>query len=210
MGTLASSSLSLTLFQQAEHWFRRASASLLGAIPCCEGCSTCCVGIFPITRLDVLELQRGLDSLPSLQRGAIVARARAQVTVLESAHPNLRSQPTLDSWDDRVIDGLVEQFSDMPCPALSPDGTCDVYPFRPITCRTMGIPTESDGMVQGACTVQTAVPIIRLPPILRTEEYRLAEHEAVGLSILSRAHSEEYGDELLLPYGFLPKRDLNP
>jgi hypothetical protein len=36
-----------------------------------------------------------------------------------------------------------------------------VYEFRPITCRTMGVPVESDGMVHGACNVQTAVPIIR-------------------------------------------------
>lgn len=209
MGTPESSSPSLPLFQQAELWFRRASASLLGAIPCCQGCSACCVGLFPITRLDALELQRGLARLPPLRREAIVVRARAQVTLLESAYPTLQSNPALDSWDDRVIDGLVEQFSDIPCPALSPEGTCDVYPFRPITCRTMGIPTESDGMVQGACTVQTAVPIIRLSPTFRTEEDQLAEHEAVCLAILSRAHPDE-GDELLLPYGFLPKPDSTP
>ncbi len=205
MGTQASSCLPLPLFQQAEHWFRRAQASLLGAIPCCQGCSACCLGLFPITRLDALELQRGLDALPPLQRNAIITRARAQVAALESAYPNLRSKPALDGWDDRTIDDMVEHFSDIPCPALAPDGTCGVYASRPITCRTMGIPSESDGMVHGACTVQTAVPIIRLSPSLRTDADRLAEHEAVSLSILSRVQPDA-GDELLLPYGFLPNR----
>ncbi|MGZ8421441.1 MAG: YkgJ family cysteine cluster protein [Nitrospira sp.] len=203
MGPQASSSLPLPLFQQATHWFQRAQASLLGTIPCCQGCSACCIGIFPITRLDALELQRGLDALPSLQRDAIVTRARAQVAALEAAYPDLQSHPTLDGWGDGTIDDMVEHFADMPCPALAPDGTCGVYTFRPITCRTMGIPTESDGMVQGACTVQTSVPIVRLSPTFRTEADLLAEHEAVALSILGRAQPYA-GEELLLPYGFLP------
>ena len=194
MGTQASSSPPLPLFQQAEHWFRRAQASLLSAIPCCQGCSACCIGIFPITRLDALELQRGLDILPALERDAIVTRARTQVAALEAAYPNLQSKPALDDWDERAIDDMVEHFSDVPCPALGPDGTCGVYTSRPITCRTMGIPSESDGMVHGACTVQTSVPIIRLSPSFRTEADRLAEYEAVALSILSRAQPDA-GDE---------------
>ena len=52
--------------------------------------------MFPITRLDALELQRGLDTLPALQRDAIVTRARAQVTALEAAYPEPPIQPALD------------------------------------------------------------------------------------------------------------------
>ena len=209
MGTRESSGVPLPLFQQAERWFHRASASLLGAIPCCRGCSACCIGLFPITRLDAMELQRGLVELPTVQREAISTRARTQVTELESAYPALQSDPSIDSWDDRMVDGLVERFSDRPCPALSTDGTCAVYAFRPITCRTMGIPNESERMVQGACTVQTAVPIIRLSPTFRAQENQLAVDEAVHLAILCSAHPEQ-GDELLLPYGFLSNPDPTP
>ena len=209
MRTSASSSLPLPLYQQADRWFRRAAASLLGALPCRQGCSACCIGLFPITRLDALELQRGLDELSPSRREAIEARARLQVEVLESAYPALKSTPALDSWDDHIIDHVVEKFSSLPCPALTFDGTCDVYAFRPITCRTMGIPNESDGMVQGACSVQTAVPIIRLSPTFRDEETRLAEQEAVGLAILSRSRPDN-GEELLLPYGFLRNPDSTP
>ena len=98
--------------------------------------------MFPITLLDALELQRGLDALPALQRDAIVTRARTQVSALEAAYPDLLSQPALDGWADGTIDEMVEHFADVPCPALAPDGTCGVYAFRPITCRTMGIPTR--------------------------------------------------------------------
>ncbi len=192
----------LPLFQQASHWFRRARASLLDALPCTQGCCDCCVGIFPITQLDILELHRGLSQLPSDNRTAIVRRAREQIAALELAYPDLRSTPNLDEWEDSRIDVIVERFADLPCPALAIDGRCSVYAFRPITCRTMGVPVESDGMVHGACTRQTAVPIIRPSPSVRTELDRLAEDEAVALSILRQAQPEA-GDERLLPYGFV-------
>ena len=192
----------LPLFQQASYWFRRAQASLLEALPCRQGCCECCVGIFPITQLDVLELHRGLSQLPSDNRTAIVRRAREQIAALELAYPDLRSTPNLDEWEDSRIDVIVERFADLPCPALAIDGRCSVYAFRPITCRTMGVPVESDGMVHGACTRQTAVPIIRPSPSVRTELDRLAEDEAVALSILRQAQPEA-GDERLLPYGFV-------
>ena len=202
MRTPASSSPPLPLFQQADQWFRRASASLLGALPCRQGCSACCIGLFPITRLDALELRRALDGLPLPQREAIEARAHAQVELLESAYPALKSNPALDRWDDRTIDNVVEEFSNLPCPALSLDGTCDVYASRPVTCRTMGIPNDSGGLVEGACSVQTAVPIVRLSPTFRAEENQLAEQEAVELAILNRARPDD-GEEIPLPYGFL-------
>ncbi|MGC3975061.1 MAG: YkgJ family cysteine cluster protein [Nitrospira sp.] len=192
----------LPLFQQASHWFRRAQASLLDALPCSQGCCECCIGIFPITQLDVLELHRGLDLLPSDHKAAIVARAREQIASLELVYPDLRSKPSLDEWADSSIDAIAERFADLPCPALTEDGRCSVYAFRPITCRTMGVPVESDGMVHGACRVQTAVPVVRPSASLKTDYGRLAEDEAVALSILRQAQPEA-GDELLLPYGFL-------
>ena len=164
MGAPSSGHLPLPLFQQADSWFRRAKASLLSAIPCCQWCTACCIGIFPITRLDALELRRGLDMLPATQQDVITSRARAQVEALESAHPLLRSKPALDGFEDRIIDNMVEQFANLRCPALAPDGTCGIYAFRPFTCRTMGIPSESDGLVHGACAVQTAG---------RSEEHRV-------------------------------------
>jgi Fe-S-cluster containining protein len=153
-----------------------------------------------------LELQRGLATLPKPARDAIITRAQAQVSALETVYPALKIAPALDRWDDQTIDDMGERFADLPCPALMPDGNCEVYKFRPIACRTMGIPGESNGVVEGACTVQTAVPIIRLSSSLRAEEGRLAEDEATSLSIVRQAQSVG-GDELPLPYGFVTNRD---
>lgn len=209
MGAPPASPAPLPLFQQAEQWFQCAHAALLETLPCSRGCSHCCIGPFPITCLDALELQHGLQTLPEPKRLRIVATARRQVELLETAYPALRSTPSLDKWRDEAIDIMVERFSDLPCPALSTDGSCCIYRFRPFTCRTMGIPTEAGGTVAGACTVQTAVPILRLSAALRQEERLLSTEESVCLSILTQTQRTS-GEEILLPYGFLVSLDTTP
>ena len=192
------------LFVQSEQWFHRAHAALLGALPCRRGCHRCCIGPFAITSLDAAELQRGLPTLPEQTRRAIEARACAQATAFESAFPRLKATPFLDDWPDGEMDRLASQFAALPCPALDADGSCLVYPFRPLACRTMGIPVEQDGVVEGACEVQTSTPLIRLTPSLREEERQLAEHEAAELAALRKAHPG-IGEEIPLAYGFLAR-----
>jgi len=191
------------LFARSEQWFHRAQASLLGALPCRRGCHHCCIGPFAITILDAAELQRGLPTLPDETRKGIESRARMQATAFESAYPRLKTTPFLDTWPDSEIDRLASQFAELPCPALDRDGACLVYPFRPLTCRTMGIPVDRDGLTEGACDVQTATPLIRLTPSLREEEQRLAEQEAEDIAAF-RETRPGAGEEILLAYGFLP------
>jgi Fe-S-cluster containining protein len=156
-----------TLARRTDDWFKRASAALLSQVPCRAGCSRCCVGPFPITHLDVSLLQEGLKRLSANRRKGIEERAAKQISALESAQPKLKESPYLDRWTDIEIDRVVTEFRDYPCPALDQNGLCALYEHRPLTCRSMGIPTEEGGLVTGACEVQTFVPIARLSDALR-------------------------------------------
>jgi hypothetical protein len=69
----------------------------------------------------------------------------------------------------------------------------------------MGIPTEDRGLAQGACEVQTFIPIVRLRSSFREEEDRLAQEEAASLETLRRT-TGSMGEEVFLPYGFLAGR----
>ena len=190
-----------TLASKTDDWFRRASATLLSQVPCHSGCSHCCIGLFSITRLDVRLLQEGLADLSTAQRKHIVTRAAQQVTALEAVFPRLGSSPSLDAWSDADVDEAVRTFHNAPCPALGDNGLCSLYPYRPLTCRSMGIPTRHGAMVHGACEVQTFVPITRLPAALEAEEQLLANLESVELAALPEVSVA--GEELLLPYGFV-------
>jgi len=68
----------------------------------------------------------------------------------------------------------------------------------------MGIPTEDQGLAQGACEIQTFIPIVRLPIAFREEEDRLAQEEAASLETL-RQTTGSTGEEVFLPYGFLQR-----
>jgi Fe-S-cluster containining protein len=186
----------LPVFAKADHWFTRARAALLDALPCQRGCCRCCIGVFPITRLDAEQMQAGLTTFPRQTRLDIQHRASDQVKWLEAAFPELQRSGDVSDWAAKDLDEVAERFGDLPCPALAPDGSCQVYAFRPMTCRTMGIPVEEHGFVHGACEVQTAVPLIKLSSRLRKEEDDLADMEAAALG-----SSDE---EVFLPYGFIP------
>ena len=190
------------LYQKTDHWFRRATAALLGEVPCRLGCTSCCIGPFPITLLDVHTLQQGLAALPSDHRHRIEQRAIEQAAAMETDFPELTRSDLLDNWSDQDIDRLVTQFHHHPCPALETDGRCGIYHHRPLACRSMGIPTEDRGLVHGACEIQTFIPILRLPTAFREEEHRLAQEEAASLDAHRRAIGST-GEEVFLPYGFL-------
>ena len=78
---------------------------------------------------------------------------------------------------------------------------CSIYASRPLTCRSMGIPTRKDELIDGACDVQTFVPIVRLPASLVAEDEMLATLETNALAALPEATAE--GEEVMLPYGFV-------
>ncbi len=191
------------LCEKTTRWFERAKAALVGELPCRQGCSHCCVGLFPVTILDRRVVRHGLRLMAHQERRAIEEKAIRQVGMLAAASARLARDPFIDDWPDEETDRLAEQFCALPCPALNSDGSCSVYAFRPLVCRSMGIPAEVDGVVHGACAVQTSVPLIRLSPALRREETCLLEAEAEALSLLRRAEGAQ-GEELLLPYAFLP------
>lgn len=88
-------------------------------LACRIGCTDCCVGSFPITPLDARRLQRGwrdLSEADPIRASALLARA------------------------ERVV---AEHDAEGLCPALDPGtGACDLYEFRPVTCRTFGLPVR--------------------------------------------------------------------
>ena len=190
-----------TLASKTDDWFRRANAALLGQLPCRAGCANCCIGMFPITRLDARLLQEGLAHLPETDRARIATRAAQQIAAVESAHPVLKSSSSLEGWSDADIDRVAEAFHDVRCPALGDNEQCSLYAYRPLACRSMGIPTRDHGIMNGACAVQTFVPIVRLPDSFVSEEEALARQESAELGMLPEVAVQ--GEEMLLPYGFV-------
>lgn len=120
---------------------------------CRQGCTQCCIGVFPINQLDAERLRRGFAELEknSPRRAAGVrARARDAVARLSSEFPGDPATGILNEAHDS--DPRFAAFAnDEPCPALDPaTGSCELYAARPMTCRVFGPPVRSeDGL--GVC-----------------------------------------------------------
>jgi len=123
-------------------------------LACRPGCSQCCIGVFPISQLDVRRLQAGLEDLKQddpARAARVVARARDSVERLRGEFPGDAKTGLLEESDE--AEARFEDFAnDEPCPALDPQTqTCDLYASRPMTCRVFGPAVRgADGAV-GAC-----------------------------------------------------------
>jgi Fe-S-cluster containining protein len=122
---------------------------------CREGCTLCCHGAFAINALDAERLRAGMASLratdPALA-ASVEERARAWIAAYGPEYPGDPETGMLgESEADQEV--FEDYCNDAPCPALDPaTGRCDVYAWRPMTCRVFGPPVrmaEADAL--GCC-----------------------------------------------------------
>jgi len=118
---------------------------------CRPGCTQCCIGVFPINQLDAARLRRGLAELETRaphRASRIRDQAREAVARLSSDFPGDPLTGLLDEADE----SFSEFANHEPCPALDPEtGNCDLYEFRPMTCRVFGPPVRSEENGLGVC-----------------------------------------------------------
>jgi Fe-S-cluster containining protein len=146
----------LTVMQRPEgdlQFIRTMDAALESAVrragerlACRRGCAQCCHGAFAIDELDALRLADGMDALragdPRLA-AAVEQRAQAWIAAHGAEFPGDCATGVLGASDEER-----ERFEDFAneaaCPALDPEtGSCDLYPWRPMTCRLFGPPVRT-------------------------------------------------------------------
>jgi Fe-S-cluster containining protein len=116
------------LVQIVDAAFAEAARKSGAWLVCRPGCTECCHGEFQITPLDAWRLKQGLANLEATdpERARRVSR--------------------------RARQAVAKPDEDGPCPALDPEtGTCDLYAFRPVTCRVFGPPVHCGEDAFGVC-----------------------------------------------------------
>jgi Fe-S-cluster containining protein len=122
---------------------------------CRLGCTQCCYGAFAINELDASRLRTGMAELREADPGLaaeIERRARAWIAEHGPDFPGDAETGALgDSPEDQ--ERFEEFANEAACPALDPaTGRCDVYAWRPMTCRVFGPPVRmGDGNELGHC-----------------------------------------------------------
>jgi Fe-S-cluster containining protein len=124
-------------------------------LACRPGCTQCCHGAFAINALDTARLTQGMDVLrgadPS-RAAALEQRAQAWIEQFGAEFPGDAQRGVLGTSEEEQ-ERFEEFANEAACPALNPaTGLCDVYEWRPMTCRVFGPPVRMDeGDAVGCC-----------------------------------------------------------
>jgi Fe-S-cluster containining protein len=124
-------------------------------LACRPGRTQCCHGAFAINALDALRLRTGMEALRATAPSTAVSVEERALAWLAEHGPDFPGDPAtgiLGTTDE--AQALFEDFAnDAPCPALNPaTGLCDVYEWRPMTCRVFGPPIRmNQGDALGCC-----------------------------------------------------------
>jgi Fe-S-cluster containining protein len=111
-------------------------------LACRPGCHQCCVGVFAISQFDSEQLREGLATAPSDIAERIRSRAAQSRARLFGEFPGDPVTGLLFT-EPQHEEAFAEYANDEPCPVLDPEtGTCDLYAFRPVQCRTFGPPVR--------------------------------------------------------------------
>jgi Fe-S-cluster containining protein len=124
-------------------------------LACRLGCTQCCHGAFAINALDAERLRTGMAALRSsdpVLAAELTRRARLWLGEYGPSFPGDLQTGILGTTaaEDLQFESFANEAA---CPALDPaSGRCDVYPWRPVTCRVFGPPVRmGDGDALGCC-----------------------------------------------------------
>jgi Fe-S-cluster containining protein len=123
-------------------------------LACTVGCTECCIGPFAITQLDARRLRRGLSELSRkdpARAARVRLRARQAVQRMAPGFPGAIDRGLLNNDVSREEEFFTWHAA-LPCPVLDPvSGTCDLYAWRPISCRTYGPPIRFGSSAEPPC-----------------------------------------------------------
>jgi Fe-S-cluster containining protein len=168
---------------------------------CHPGCTQCCYGAFAINELDAQRLAAGMETLRVENPNLVAELQRRALEWLNEYGPEFPGDRQTGRLGDTDADRarFEDYANEAPCPALNPTtGRCDVYEWRPMTCRVFGPPVRIDAdtgdanaighcelCFAGATTDEIAACEMPLPS--NFEERLLSEVPALGETIVAFA-----------------------
>lgn len=133
------------LVKMTDAAFKKVEDRFETEVMCHTGCSDCCHALFDLTLIEAAYISHHFHrTFQGKERDALVVKAnradRKIYKLKRNAHKALR-----DGGSEIDILGKMS-MERVRCPLLNDKDRCDLYAYRPITCRVYGIPTVSGGV----------------------------------------------------------------
>ena len=132
------------LVAAAEEAFNRVKNDHPDCVKCGVGCADCCHALFDLTLIEALYINhkfkaayQGEKQEPLLERANLSDRKVYKIK--KKAHNLLKEGRP----DEEILEWIAAETAR--CALLNDKDLCDLYEFRPITCRLYGVPTAIGG-----------------------------------------------------------------
>ncbi|HIE12750.1 MAG TPA: hypothetical protein EYP63_04900 [Desulfotomaculum sp.] len=127
----------------ADKAFRKMEEEYGECIKCRRGCTDCCHAVFGLFFIEAAFINCRFNELGRAKRAKILLRAAQADKDLERLQRRLAYYT-----EDPQMQAYALSRERLRCPLLNENEDCDLYPFRPITCRVYGIPVAIHGRAQ--------------------------------------------------------------
>ena len=134
-----------SLSGMADAVFNKMCKEYESLVKCKNECSDCCHALFDLTLVEAMYINtRFNQTFSGKKRKALIEKAnradRKTYRIKKEAYNEMRK-----GKNEVDILGMMA-LEKVRCPLLNEEEKCDLYQYRPITCRFYGIPTEINGM----------------------------------------------------------------
>jgi len=164
------------LVRMADEVFKKVKNEYPDCVTCKQGCSDCCHALFDLTFIEALYINAKFnEKFKGAEKEVLLERAnradRETYKIKKTAYKALDS-----GKDENEIIASVSTER-VRCALLNEEDNCDMYEFRPVTCRLYGIPT-SIGNAGHTCGLSgfsegTAYPTVNLD-VIHQQFYKLS------------------------------------
>jgi Fe-S-cluster containining protein len=127
--------------QQVENTFEKVKNEYNDCVNCKVGCADCCHALFDLTLIEALYVKAKFDATyQGEEKEALLERANRA----DRAIHKLKRKAYKEYESGRSEREILEEMSEKRerCPLLNDDQRCDLYAYRPITCRLYGVPSQ--------------------------------------------------------------------
>jgi Fe-S-cluster containining protein len=133
------------LTEAANKIFEKIKSDFPREMTCRLGCSDCCHALFDVSLIEALYLNYHFNTdFDPERRAALIEKAnRADRTVYKIKRDARKRLEGGGSDEELLVSLSAERVR---CPLLDKDNRCEMYEFRPVTCRLYGVPTEIGGL----------------------------------------------------------------
>ena len=132
------------LVAKSDEAFERVKAAYAECVKCEEKCADCCYAIFDLTLIEALYINHKFnETVKNSEKADLLEKAnradRRIHQIKQKAHRDLQAGIS----EEEILARLAQER--VRCPLLNEAELCDLYAYRPLTCRFYGIPTSIAG-----------------------------------------------------------------